>query len=88
MDEVGIDRAILSMSSPGVHFGDDERDRDLSRHVNDVGVEVARRHPGRFELFASSSSPPSRSPSSSNGGLRFTLVRRPGQVPDVPVARQ
>jgi 6-methylsalicylate decarboxylase len=53
MDEVGIDRAILSVSSPGVHFGNDERARDLSRHVNDVGVEVARRHPGRFGLFAS-----------------------------------
>jgi predicted TIM-barrel fold metal-dependent hydrolase len=53
MDEAGIDKAILSVSSPGIHFGDDKLARDVARHVNDVGTGTARRHPGRFGLFAS-----------------------------------
>ncbi|MTD53044.1 amidohydrolase family protein [Amycolatopsis pithecellobii] len=53
MDEVGIDRSILSVSSPGIHFGHDEPARDIARLVNDVGISTARRHPGRFGLFAS-----------------------------------
>lgn len=52
MDEVGIDQAMLSISSPGVHFGDDGIARELARHVNDAGIQTARRHPGRFGLFA------------------------------------
>jgi 6-methylsalicylate decarboxylase len=41
MDEAGIDKAILSVSSPGIHFGDDELARDVARHVNDVGTSTA-----------------------------------------------
>jgi len=53
MDEAGIRQSMLSVSSPGIHFGDDQVSRGLARHVNDVGLETANQHPGRFGLFAS-----------------------------------
>ena len=53
MDSLGIDVSILSVSSPGVHLGDDEAAGGLARLVNDVGAATARAHPGRFGLFAS-----------------------------------
>jgi predicted TIM-barrel fold metal-dependent hydrolase len=52
MDDVGIARAMLSLSSPGVHFGDIQHTRSLTREVNEFCAEVVRRHPGRFGQFA------------------------------------
>ena len=57
MGRAGIATALLSISSPGVHFGDDIAARALARHVNDVGAEVVRAHPDRFGLFASLPTP-------------------------------
>ncbi|MGW1343955.1 amidohydrolase family protein [Kribbella sp. NPDC002412] len=53
MDRNGIDTALLSVSSPGVHFGDDFRARVLARRVNESAAELGRDHPGRFGFFAS-----------------------------------
>lgn len=53
MDEHGIGQAILSISSPGVHFGDDSAAAALSRHVNEFAADVVREHPQRFRFFAS-----------------------------------
>ncbi|MBW8487381.1 amidohydrolase family protein [Actinomadura parmotrematis] len=53
MDACGIAAAMLSISSPGVHFGDDAAARRLAREVNEDGTAVVRDHPGRFGLFAS-----------------------------------
>lgn len=57
MDRIGIDRAYLSISSPGVHFGDDAAARVLARQVNEEGARLARAHPARFGFFASTPLP-------------------------------
>ncbi len=52
MDGCGIDTAILSVSSPGVHFGDDGKAADLARRVNDFGAGAVAEQP-RLGFFAS-----------------------------------
>jgi 6-methylsalicylate decarboxylase len=51
-DEFGIATGILSISSPGVHYGDDRAARRLARKVNEAGAESVRQYPKRFGLFA------------------------------------
>ncbi|WP_353947315.1 amidohydrolase family protein [Streptomyces sp. HUAS MG91] len=53
MDRGGITKSYLSVSSPGVHFGDDTAARALAREVNEFGAQVRDEHPDRFGLFAS-----------------------------------
>jgi predicted TIM-barrel fold metal-dependent hydrolase len=53
MDRAGIGRSILSISSPGVHFGDDGAARALATEVNDDAAEIVAAHPDRFGFFAS-----------------------------------
>lgn len=53
MDRLGIATSLLSISSPGVHLGDEARTRELTRAVNEEGRRVVMDHPGRFGLFAS-----------------------------------
>jgi predicted TIM-barrel fold metal-dependent hydrolase len=52
MAKTGVAAAVLSISSPGVHFGDDRAAGDLARHVNDSGAQVVARWPDRFGLSA------------------------------------
>jgi 6-methylsalicylate decarboxylase len=51
MDRVGIATSMLSVSSPGVAFGEDPA--AWARRVNDAGARTVRDHPGRFGLLAS-----------------------------------
>jgi predicted TIM-barrel fold metal-dependent hydrolase len=53
MDEIGIQVAMLSISSPGVHIGPRESTRALARRVNEDGAAVVAAHPKRFGLLAS-----------------------------------
>ncbi|MGB8417797.1 amidohydrolase family protein [Paraburkholderia sp.] len=53
MDRFGIDAAVISVSAPGIHFGDDAAARDLARYVNDEGAKAAQLYPKRLGLFAS-----------------------------------
>ena len=53
MDRLQVTRSCLSISSPGVHFGDDAAAADLARRCNEEAAELAARHPGRFGWFAS-----------------------------------
>ncbi|MEU6829906.1 amidohydrolase family protein [Nocardia beijingensis] len=52
MDSAGIDRAVLSLSSPGVVFGDPAATADRARRVNDFAAQVTAAHPDRFGHFA------------------------------------
>ena len=52
MDAHDIAAAVLSVSTPGVHFGDDADARATARHVNEFAAQVVRDHPGRFGFFA------------------------------------
>ena len=53
MDRQGIATAMLSVSSPGVHFGNDEAARTLARSVNEFATRTAQDYRGRFGVFAS-----------------------------------
>lgn len=53
MDALNVSTAMLSISSPGVHFGDDAKARELARRVNIEGSRLVAAHPGRFGHFAS-----------------------------------
>jgi predicted TIM-barrel fold metal-dependent hydrolase len=52
MDRVGTATAIVSVSSPGVCFGNQEQSRRLARACNDYGADLVRDHKGRFGMFA------------------------------------
>jgi len=53
MDRNGITAAVASVSSPGVHFGDDAAARHLARAVNEFNAGVTGKHPDRFAFLAS-----------------------------------
>ncbi|MFF7361609.1 amidohydrolase family protein [Streptomyces sp. NPDC008125] len=53
MDRSGIEKSYVSVSSPGVHFGDDAEARSLAREVNEFGAGVRGERPRRFGHFAS-----------------------------------
>jgi predicted TIM-barrel fold metal-dependent hydrolase len=53
MDRQGIATAVLSVSSPGVHFGNDDAARRLARSLNEFGARTVQDHSGRFGTFAS-----------------------------------
>jgi len=52
MDRMNIAAAMLAISSPGIHFGNDPGARRLAREVNEFGADVVRGHPTRFGLLA------------------------------------
>lgn len=53
MDRIGIAKGMLSISSPGVYFGDRAASRALAREVNLAGARLVSDRPKRFGLFAS-----------------------------------
>ena len=53
LDEAGIDMAVPSISTPGVHFGDDIAARTLASKVNEYLAELKRDRPDRFGAFGS-----------------------------------
>lgn len=53
MDRQDIATAMLSVSSPGVYFGDSAAARRLARSVNEFAVQKAQDYPGRYGTFAS-----------------------------------
>jgi aminocarboxymuconate-semialdehyde decarboxylase len=57
LDEAGIDLAVASISTPGVHFGDDAAGRALALRVNEYLADIRRDRPDRFGGFAALSLP-------------------------------
>ena len=52
MDDAGIDVAVVSISTPGVHTGDSVKARSLARRCNEFSAELVRSRPDRFGGFA------------------------------------
>src|SRR5438105_6409525 len=52
MDMGAVATSIISVSDPGVHFGDNGAARKLAREANEVGARTVRDSPTRFGLFA------------------------------------
>jgi predicted TIM-barrel fold metal-dependent hydrolase len=52
MDKGGIQTSVLSVSPPGIWFGDAAQSRNLARMINDYGAKMSQDSPGRFGLFA------------------------------------
>jgi predicted TIM-barrel fold metal-dependent hydrolase len=52
MDDAGIDVAVVSISSPGVHTGDSAKARLLARRCNEFSAELIHTRSDRFRGFA------------------------------------
>jgi 6-methylsalicylate decarboxylase len=52
LDDARIDVAVTSISTPGVHTGDDAAARALARRCNELSAELIRDRPDRFGGFA------------------------------------
>jgi predicted TIM-barrel fold metal-dependent hydrolase len=53
MDQFGVATSLLSITVPGIWFGDDAEARRVARICNEHGAELSARYPGRFGFFAS-----------------------------------
>lgn len=53
MDANGVAAAVMSVSAPGIWFGDNAKATRLARACNDYSAELVRSHPRRFGMFAS-----------------------------------
>lgn len=52
MDRDGVALSIVSITTPGVYFGDATEARKLARACNDFAAQMRADHPGRFGIFA------------------------------------
>lgn len=52
MDQGGCQTAIISITTPGMAFGDNEQTRRLARDANEYAAKMRSDHPGRFGIFA------------------------------------
>jgi predicted TIM-barrel fold metal-dependent hydrolase len=52
MDRGGVAAAVISITNPGLWFGDKEVTRRVARACNEYGAKLVQAHPTRFGLFA------------------------------------
>lgn len=51
MDRAGVEKALVSITTPGVWFGDDAAARRLARECNEFAATMRDDHAGRFGFF-------------------------------------
>jgi len=52
MDKGGVAASVISITNPGLWFGDKEVTRRIARECNEYGAKLVQQHPTRFGLFA------------------------------------
>ena len=52
MEQAGISHAVLSLSTPHPHFGDDSFSAQLCRAINEYAADLRKKEPGRFSFAA------------------------------------
>jgi len=52
MDGNNVETGIVSVSTPGAHFGDDHEARALARRLNDYAADLTSRHSSRLGFLA------------------------------------
>jgi 6-methylsalicylate decarboxylase len=52
MDRGGVRMSLISVTTPGIWFGDKEETRRLARELNEYGARMVSDYKGRFGLFA------------------------------------
>jgi predicted TIM-barrel fold metal-dependent hydrolase len=52
MDKAGVAAAVVSVTNPGLWFGDMEATRLIARACNEYGAKLVQDYPARFGLFA------------------------------------
>src|SRR5579863_8316803 len=57
MDQNEVATSIVSISPPGIWFGDVQSARALARKCNEYAAQLVRDYPGRFGFFASAPLP-------------------------------
>jgi 6-methylsalicylate decarboxylase len=57
MDQNGVATSIVSISTPGIWFGDAQSARTLARKCNEYAAQLVKEYPGRFGFFASAPLP-------------------------------
>jgi 6-methylsalicylate decarboxylase len=57
MDQNGVATSIVSISTPGIWFGDVQSARTLARKCNEYGAQLVNDYHGRFGFFASAPLP-------------------------------
>lgn len=52
MDAAGVATAVVSVTNPGIWFGNAQAAAKLARECNDYSAQLVKDHPGRFGFFA------------------------------------
>jgi predicted TIM-barrel fold metal-dependent hydrolase len=52
LDRAGSAAAVISITNPGLWFGDNQTTNRIARACNDYGAKLVQQYPARFGLFA------------------------------------